>query len=70
MTFSDIVDDLEALWVAALWFENRAAGFPESVFDVYRFKKQDRAGGDGGAFLASHGIFSFTLDNTLNVTSV
>lgn len=29
MTFSDLMDDLEALWFAALWFEGRAAGVPE-----------------------------------------
>ena len=40
MSFSDVADDLEALWYAALWFENMAAGFPEMNFEVYKLRRQ------------------------------
>ena len=70
MTFSDLAEDLEALWLAALWFENRPAGFPELDFDVYRFQPKETTGNRGAAFLASHGIFQFSLSDALNVSIV
>ena len=60
MTFSDIVDDLEALWYAALRFEKRAAGVPEMDFNVYQFDQQS-SDARGSSFLASRGNFSFAL---------
>ena len=65
MTFADVADDLEALWYAALWFEGRAAGFPEMDFEVYRFEKADRS---GKTFLASRGIFAFPLASAANTS--
>ena len=63
MTFSNIADDLEALWYAALWFEGRAAGFPETEFDVYKSGQLKKS------FLASRGNFKFGFSGTANVTS-
>lgn len=66
MTFSDIADDLEALWYAALWFEERAAGVPGMDFNVYQFD-QKSSGARGSSFLASRGNFSFALIGEANV---
>lgn len=60
MTFSDIVEDLEALWYATLWFEERTAGVPEMDFEVTRIEPQS-PGGKGPSFLASRGNFRFAL---------
>lgn len=62
MTFTNIVDDLEALWHAALWFENRAGGVPEMDFEVFRFDSR------GVSFLASRGNFGAALTVPANVT--
>ena len=66
MTFSDIVNGLEALWYAALWFEERAAGVPEMDFNVYQFDRQS-SDARGSSFLASRGNFSFALIGEANV---
>ena len=63
MTFSNIADDLEALWYAALWFEGRAAGFPEADFEVYRLGQQSNS------FLACRGNFKFAFADTASVNS-
>lgn len=63
MTFSDIADDLEALWYAALWYEARAAGFPESDVNVYKMGK------GGKMFLASRGSFKFAFANLASASS-
>lgn len=60
MTFSDVADDLEALWYAALWFEGRLTGFPELDFGVY--EKNTR-------FLVSRGNFRFTVLGVANVST-
>lgn len=67
MTFSDIVNDLEALWYAALWFEGPAGGFPEIDFEVFKFERQS-SGSRGVAFLASRGSFGVALTVPANVT--
>lgn len=67
MTFSDIVNDLEALWYAALWFEGPAGGFPEIDFEVSKFERQS-SGSRGVAFLASRGSFGVALNAPANVT--
>ena len=66
MTFSDVADDLEALWYAALWFEGRIGGFPESNFEVYRSARD--SGGGKKLFLASSGSFEFALHSMANVS--
>ena len=63
MTFSDIADDLEALWYAALWFEGRADGFPEADFEVYKSGQQSKS------FLACHGNFKFAFAGTASANS-
>ena len=63
MTFSDVADDLEALWYAALWFEERADGFPETDFEVYKM------GHKGKTFLASRGKFEFSYIRTANMST-
>ena len=40
--FSNVADDLEALWYAALWFEERPSGFPTMDFEVKRRSSEDR----------------------------
>lgn len=60
MTFSDVADDLEALWYAALWFEGRATGFPELYFGVYA---------KDTPLLVSRGNFKFTVLDMANVSS-
>ena len=62
MTFSDIADDLEALWYAALWFEERAAGFPEADFEVYKLGQQSNA------FMARGGNFKFAFAGTADTS--
>ncbi len=68
MTFSDVADDLEALWYAALFFENRLSGFPEMNFDVYKFRQQAGTGNRGQPFLASRGNLAFTLQAMTNAS--
>ena len=63
MTFSNIADDLEALWYAALWFEGRVAGFPEADFEVYRSGQQSKS------FLACRGNFKFAFAGTASADS-
>ena len=63
MTFSDIADDLEALWYAALYFEGRAAGFPEANFEVYKLGQLSKS------FLASRGNFKFAFADLANASS-
>lgn len=67
MTFSDVVDDLEALWYSALYFEGRAAGVPEMDFLVYKSERQ--SSGRVALFLASRGNFAFALTSTTNVSN-
>ena len=63
MTFSDIADDLEALWYAALYFEERAAGFPEVDIEVYRLGQRSKP------FLACRGNFKFAFAGTASLNS-
>lgn len=67
MTFSDIADDLEALWYATLWFEERPAGVPAMDFEVTKHQKQS-PGSKGPSFLASRGNFGFALTGMANFT--
>lgn len=55
MTFSDIADDLEALYYAALWFEDKPGKVPQMDVEVYRYKGRDV----GPKFLASRGSLVF-----------
>lgn len=70
MTFSDVADDLEALWYAALWFEGRSAGFPEMNFEVYKSGQQSSFGENGKSFLACRGSFRFAQGGTANMSQV
>lgn len=65
MTFSDVADNLEALWYAALWFEGRSAGFPEMDFEVYKSGQQAAK-----RFLACRGNFRFAQVGTANTSTV
>ena len=67
MTFSDVVEDLEALWYAALWFETRASGVPEMDFEVFKFTRQS-SGERGTSFLASRGNFAVALSGAANLS--
>ena len=67
MTFSDVVADLEALWYAALWFQDSPTGVPEVDFDVFKHSQQS-SGARGTSFLASRGTFTFALTSTANVS--
>lgn len=60
MTFSDIADDLEALYYAGLWFDDKPGKVPEMNLEIYRF----RTGRTGPTFLASRG--NLFLDQSLN----
>lgn len=60
MTFADIVDDLEAIYYAALWFEDQPASLPEMKVDIYRYKNGGTKPG-GATFLASRGSLSFDV---------
>lgn len=67
MTFFDVVGDLEALWYAALWFEDRIGGVPEMDFDVHK-NQQCASGGRGPTFLASRGNLAYSLAVTSNAS--
>lgn len=67
MTFSDVPEDLETLWIAALWFEDRIGGFPEMDFDVHRNQRYS-SGGRGPLFLASRGNLAYALSVNSNVS--
>ena len=62
MTFSNVMDDLEALWYAALWFEDRPGGAPGMDFEVFKFNSK------GISFLAARGSFGAALTVSANVT--
>ena len=63
-TFSDIGDDLSAIFNAAQYFESPMYGIPQMAIDVFRYRN-----GEGGAtFLASHGGFTFEFPPTANLS--
>ena len=61
MTFADIAGDLEALYYAAMWFDDQPGTVPEMHVDVYRYKSGD----SGPTFLAEKGEFSFGVSPDL-----
>ena len=65
MTFVDVSDDLEALYYAALWFEEGSGKVPEMDLEIYRYK----SGSSGATFFASRGRVAFALGLEGNVTS-
>lgn len=65
MTFSDLSDDLEALWYAALWFEDRPGKVPAMNVEILRPKP----GSPGPAIFASKGTLAFELASTSNISS-
>ena len=67
MTFSDVTEDLEALWFAALRFEDRVGGFPEIDIEVHR-NPRSSSGGRGPLFLASRGSLAYALSATTNTS--
>lgn len=60
-TFSDIGEDLEAIFSAAQYFESPVYGVPQMNIQVYRYKS-------GGTFLASRGGLAFQFPSTANVS--
>lgn len=63
-TFSDIGDDLWAIFNAAQFFESPVYGIPQMAIEVFRYRN-----GEGGTtFLASHGGFAFEFPPTANLS--
>lgn len=63
-TFSDVGDDLSAIFNAAQHFASPMYGIPQMNIDVYRYRN-----GDGGeTFLASHGRFAFDFAASANMS--
>lgn len=63
-TFSDIADDLSAIFNAAQFFESPRYGLPQMNIEVFRY----RNGEAGPTFLASEGAFAFELSPTANLS--
>ena len=63
-TFSDIADDLKAIFHAAQHFDSPTVGLPEMDIEVYRY----RNGYGDPTFLASKGGFTFEFPHTANVS--
>ena len=66
MSFSDVADDLEALYYASLWFEDRAGGMPAVDVEVSRYKM----GSMGPTFKAEKGTMEFGVSVGGNRTGV
>lgn len=64
-TFSDIRDDLSAIFDATQYFESPVYGVPQMNIEVYRYKN---GRGYGETFLASQGGFSFGVLSSANVS--
>ena len=65
MTFYDIVQELQAIWFAALWFQNAMLGLPTMNLDVHRY-----VGGTGATFFAETGSIMFIMMYPSNNVSV
>lgn len=63
MTFSDVAEDLEALYYAALWFEDKPGVMPGMDFETHRYR------GLKPKFLASRGKMFLTRTVGANDTS-
>ncbi len=63
-TFSDIGDDLWAIFNAAQHFDDSMYGIPQMIIEVFRY----RNGEGGSTFLASQGGFAFASASTANVS--
>ncbi|MCJ1457198.1 hypothetical protein MMC28_007565 [Mycoblastus sanguinarius] len=59
MTYSDLVDDIEALQYAAMWFDDPFYGFPAMDIQIVRFK----SGYSAPTFVASRGSITLSLGN-------
>ena len=64
-TFSDIEDDLSAIFDAIQYFNSPVYGVPQMTIEVYRYKNGH---GYGETFLASQGGFSFGFLPAANVS--
>ena len=63
-TFSDIADDLWAIFNAVQYFDDSTYGIPQMIIEVFRY----RNGKGGSTFLASQGGFAFASASTANVS--
>lgn len=63
MTFSDVAEDLEALYYAALWFEDKPGMMPGMDVETHRYRDKRPK------FLASRGKLFFTRSLNANDTS-
>lgn len=64
-TFSDISEDLSAIFDATQYFESPLYGVPQMTIEVYRYRNGH---GYGATFLASQGGFSFGFLPSANVS--
>ena len=65
MTFYDIVQELQAIWFAALWFQSAMLGLPTMNLEVHRY-----VGGTGATFFAETGSIMFMMMDPSNNVSV
>ena len=63
-TFSDIGDDLSAIFEAAQYFDSPVYGVPQMDIEAFRY----RNGHGGASFLASQGRFALSFLPTANVS--
>ena len=65
MTFFDLAQELQAIWFAALWFQNPLFALPSMRLDIHRYVGTSRA-----TFLAEIGSIMFTYKPAANNVSV
>lgn len=65
MTFYDIVQELQAIWFAALWFHSTMLGLPTMNLEVHRY-----VGDTGVTFFAETGSIIFMMIYPSNNVSV
>lgn len=65
MSFANIADDLEALYNAALHFEDAPGELPGMTLRIFRFRNGD----SGPVFFASQGSLVFGLASATNLSS-
>ena len=66
MSIHDLVQDIDGLWQASLWFLSSIAGVPMMNIDVHRY----RMGTTGSTFFAQRGKFSFTNPRATSNVSI
>ena len=64
MSYKDVADDLEALWFAALWFQDPIASLPMMDIMVERFM----SGPSQPLFYAAHGNLYWSIASYANAS--